>query len=235
MSKQISAKSSNFGVAVSLIALGVLFLLHNFDILEIGWLWRLWPVLLIVIGLSKLYSSDFQDRGSAFTLIAIGGVFFLLTFDIVDWDTIWQFWPVILIIIGGSIIYNRVGRRSAESTEHKRGAEDRVDMVALFGGHERKVASEQFEGGNVTAIFGGAKLDLMGSKLSDGENILDILSLFGGAEIFLPADWQVILKGVPIFGGFEDARVQPTGERATDKTLVIKGFVLFGGLSIKSA
>jgi len=232
MPNQSAARSSNFWLAVSLIALGALFLLHNLDILHIGWMWRLWPVILIVIGLSKLYGSNFQDRGSALTLIIIGVLFFLLNFDLLEWDTVWQFWPIILILIGVSIIYNRVRPSASES---KSGTEDRVDLVAIFGGHERKIASEQFKGGNVTAIFGGSKLDLMHSKLSDGENVLDVLSLFGGAEIFVPADWRVILKGIPIFGGFEDARMPPAGERTTDNTLIIKGFVLFGGLSIKSA
>lgn len=35
----------------SLIGLGVLFLLHNFDLFDIDWLWQFWPVVLIGVGI----------------------------------------------------------------------------------------------------------------------------------------------------------------------------------------
>ncbi len=38
----------------SLIVLGVLFLLYNFDLFDFDWLWQFWPVALIVLGIKLI-------------------------------------------------------------------------------------------------------------------------------------------------------------------------------------
>lgn len=38
----------------ALIALGVMFLLYNFDLFDFDWLWQFWPVALIVVGIKLL-------------------------------------------------------------------------------------------------------------------------------------------------------------------------------------
>lgn len=43
----------------TLIALGVLFLLYNFDLFDFDWLWQFWPVALIVVGVRLLKPSLF--------------------------------------------------------------------------------------------------------------------------------------------------------------------------------
>ena len=43
----------------TLIALGVMFLLYNFDLFEFDWLWQFWPVALIVVGIKLLKPSLF--------------------------------------------------------------------------------------------------------------------------------------------------------------------------------
>ncbi|MFQ5753611.1 MAG: LiaI-LiaF-like domain-containing protein [bacterium] len=236
MEEKQDIKGPNFWLALGLIFIGVLFLLDNFDILDIGDLWQFWPLILIGIGILKLKSSHYQDRGSAITLLIIGVVFLLLNFDILDWGDIWQFWPVILILIGISIIYRRYAWKSNSEKQNKTLSEDRVDVVAIFGGNDKIITSDKFEGGNVTAIFGGANLDFGNAKLAAGENILNIFTMFGGTELYVPNDWHVIIKGFPIFGGFEDTRRKlPSEDLPKDKILVVKGLVIFGGLEIKTA
>ena len=43
----------------TLIALGVLFLLYNFDLFDFDWLWQFWPAALIVVGVRLLKPSLF--------------------------------------------------------------------------------------------------------------------------------------------------------------------------------
>jgi len=51
-----SAISFTFGLL--LVALGILFLLDNFTYLPVWhYVWRFWPLILIVFGLSKIFSS----------------------------------------------------------------------------------------------------------------------------------------------------------------------------------
>ncbi|HEX9652727.1 MAG TPA: DUF5668 domain-containing protein [bacterium] len=227
---------ANFWLALSLIALGVLFLLDNMDIIDIGSVWQYWPVILIAIGVTRFTSSNYRERSSATFMIGIGVIFLLLNLDFLDWHTIWQFWPVILILIGLSIIYGRSRRPAETIAESSALSDDHVDAVAIFGGNERIITSQNFQGGSTTAIFGGTKLHFGRTKLSPGDNVLEVLTMFGGVELLIPDDWNVIIKCMPIFGGCEDSRRKLTAEEiAKNKNLVIKGLVLFGGIHIKSA
>ncbi|MCH7754767.1 hypothetical protein IH970_06545 [candidate division KSB1 bacterium] len=230
---RVNKRGPNFWLAVILIAVGVLFLLDNLNVLDIGNFWEFWPVILIAVGLMKLTGSNFQDKSSASVLIGIGLLFLLLNLDILYWDEIWQFWPLILILIGVSIIFKHKNRSESDGSKH---SENRIDIVAIFGGNSKTITSDYFEGGNITALFGGVKLDFGQAKLAEGENVLDVFAMFGGAEIRIPKDWNVQIKGVPIFGGFEDGRHSiPAEEKTKGRTLVIKGFVMFGGLELKDA
>ena len=230
---RVNKRGPNFWLAVILIAVGILFLLDNLNVLDIGNFWEFWPVILIAVGLMKLTGSNFQDKSSASVLIGIGLLFLLLNLNILYWDEIWQFWPLILILIGVSIIFKHTNRSESDGSKH---SENRIDIVAIFGGNSKTITSDYFEGGNITALFGGVKLDFGQAKLAEGENVLDVFAMFGGAEIRIPKDWNVQIKGVPIFGGFEDGRHSiPAEEKTKGRTLVIKGFVMFGGLELKDA
>ena len=106
-------------------------------------------------------------------------------------------------------------------------------MVA-FGGREIVVDSKDFKGGKLTAILGGSSIDLRNANLSEGENVLDIFTLFGGASLLVPQDWTIKVEVFSIFGGFGDKRnssvkVMPH----PNKVLIVKGFVMFGGGDIK--
>ncbi|RMF62469.1 MAG: hypothetical protein D6743_12110, partial [Calditrichaeota bacterium] len=80
------------------------------------------------------------------------------------------------------------------------------------------------------------KLDFRQAKLSAGKNVLDVLALFGGTELLIPDDWRVVIKGLPLFGGFEDSRQKIADPDAPDdRTLLVTGLAMFGGLHIKSA
>ncbi len=229
-------KGPNFWFALSLILLGFLFLLDNFYLIDIGDIWHLWPLILIGIGILKLKSTSYQKRSSALTLIILGGFFLLINFDLLDWDDIWQFWPVILILIGLSILFRRYKTKPDSEYPIDSNADDHVDVVAIFSGNDKIITSNNFEGGNVTAVFGGTKLNFGKAEMAKGENIIDIFTMFGGTEIIVPDDWNVIIKGLPLFGGFEDSRHKlPVEQLSTDRYLLIKGFVMFGGIEIKSA
>ena len=71
-------------------------------------------------------------------------------------------------------------------------------------------------------------------ELAPGKNELDLFIMFGGYEIRVPQDWNIIVDVVPLFGGFSDKRIKdPNRVYEDDKVLVIKGLVLFGGGEIK--
>lgn len=112
---------------------------------------------------------------------------------------------------------------------------DTIDVVSVFNSVKRRITSDNFKGGRITSIFGGSDIILHDAKLAEGEQVLDIVAIFGGVEIYVPRDWRVIVKTVTIFGGFEETRFRDSGTKmANDRVLVIKGFVLFGGGEVKN-
>ena len=112
---------------------------------------------------------------------------------------------------------------------------DFIDDVSVFGGGHKIIHSDNFKGGNITAIFGGSEIDLTQCKLAPGENVIDVVIIFGGSTIVVPNDWDVITNVTPLFGGFsyKKSRYQSPGSEPAG-TLVIKGVAIFGGGEVKS-
>ena len=83
-----------------LLAVGLVFLLDNLDLVESGTILRFWPLILLVAGLKNLIAA--QDRGSAVSgtlLDAVGALLLLNALNLIDVD-LRDFWPVILVPIG---------------------------------------------------------------------------------------------------------------------------------------
>lgn len=222
------------------IIVGALLLLRNigiilFDIPDIVFSWQ---GILIVIGFIILLTA--QNKTPGLILILIGGVFLLPEFFNIAYHDIWLLWPIIIIIIGLNMIFRRKHHRRDVLTEFGNKSQstlidEKIDEVAVFSGSEKLIKTENFKGGNITAIFGGAEIDFRFSKLAEGEHVLDLLTIFGGTTLIIPNDWNLVLKVTPIFGGFSDERMRlPSTPTDPSRTLIIKGLVLFGGGEIKS-
>jgi hypothetical protein len=56
--------------------------------------------------------------------------------------------------------------------------------------------------------------------------------MFGGVELKVPEGWNVVIRGFPIFGGFDNVTAkEQVGPEAP--VLTINATVLFGGLEVK--
>jgi len=199
--------------------------------------WRLrdfiftWQALLILIGLVLL--SNRENKGAGIILIAIGSFFLLPRF--VDLPHYWRglFWPSMLIIVGLVVIFSARNRTHRSGTWDGKNREvtgdDLLDDVAIFGGGDKVINSQNFQGGKITNIFGGSKYDMSGAKIAPGKNYLEVVMIFGGSKFIVPEDWNVQVKVTPVFGGFSDKRVRTIVERDTERTLIITGPAIFGG------
>ncbi len=204
-----------------LVVIGVLFLLRNLDMIDLPWYFYSWQMLLIGIGAFNFLTGN---RSIGFILAGIGIVFLLP--DIINFDFS-DLWPVILIIIGVSFF---LGNRRKTASGSREVNLDVIDEMAVLGGGERVVTSQNFQGGKVTAMFGGHGIDLRSAKLSPGTHTIEVFTMFGGTELKVPEDWSVKSEVTPILGGFSDKRrVTPSDP---ERVLVLKGTVLFGGIEI---
>ena len=110
-----------------------------------------------------------------------------------------------------------------------------------MGGLKRISTAQRFRGGEITAVMGGAQLDLRQATIPPGEEAaLDIFAVMGGCEIIVPPSWTVVTPIVPVMGGIDDKRLPPLpggaesiGGRPAPR-LVLRGLLLMGGIEIKS-
>lgn len=189
-----------------------------------------WGTMFILFGLYLFFGRDKRGPGIIFmglgTLLLVDDIFYWWHIDF--WAIIW---PVALVLVGVALITRRSSHENVSKSDP-----DYIDDMSVFGGGEKKITSQNFKGGKITAIFGGSNLDFQKAEISDkSEVVLDVFVLFGGTEIIVPADWTVKLETTVLFGGLSDKRNTVINVvNNPEKTLVIKGLVLFGGGELKS-
>lgn len=214
-------------LGVALLLLGAVWLLDEINLIPGYFTYYIlnWRTLLIAIGAFLVVQRDRVTPG--LILIGLGTFFWLRRFDlfILDWGILL---PVALIFIGIALIVGRSVRQSGSSEENEK--RDFIDDFSLLGGRERTINTQSFRGGKVTAIFGGSQIDMRNAELADGENYLDVFIMFGGTSIVVPPDWNVNVEVFSVLGGFGDKRYSAVKVVPDpNKTLIIKGMVMFGG------
>jgi predicted membrane protein len=223
-------------MGVAIILFGLVLLSNNLHILnyELQHYIFTWEVILIVLGL--VFISGRGNRSTGIIMLVIGGAFYLKNvLNIIDFNFWTVFWPAMLILAGLMIIFRHHFDRHPEKKTLLDG-EHIIDEVAVFGGGDRVLTSQQFQGGKVTAIFGGLNYNMLKAKLAPGENYLDVFCLFGGMKLVVPEGWTVKIRVMSLFGGFSDKQRfrMPELKMDQDAQLIIKGTVIFGGGEIKS-
>ena len=247
---------------VILAGIGVLLLLQNLGIPYFDDLERYWPVILIVVGVAQAARSigvGGKVWGGAICLV--GAVFLLQNFGIIRHD-VWRFlWPAVLILVGLAMLARAIDRQSYGGTGAAAAAEDAKKMGenirnriisdwggkqsstsldhlnewAVFSGVRRRIDSQDFQGGEAFAMFGGVEIDMRKAAMKRDEVVVEINAIFGGVELRAPENCTVIVRGVGIFGGYEDktmdSRVSPDVKQPR---LIVNGFAVFGGVTIQN-
>lgn len=207
-----------------------------------GWVLS-WQMGLVAFGLFIGIRHNFRG-GAWLVLLLVGGIFLLK--DIFPEFSFKLIWPTVLIVIGAFIIMRPRRRWKWDGTKRTEGAsdsffsedvdyskEDYVDNTSIFGGAKKIVISKNFKGGDLVNIFGGTELDLSQADFT-GSAVIELTTVFGGTKLLVPSNWSVKSEAVTIFGGIEDKRRMQTITETPDKTLFIRGTVIFGGIDIKS-
>jgi predicted membrane protein len=232
---------------VLLLLIGIVALLKAALVPIPYWIYS-WPMLLIVIGFFVGIRHGFRGM-SWLIFILIGGAF--LADDIYpDFELRRYTWPFILIFLGLVFIlrprrsYAGCGQEKKKDDpfikveagvigEATNSNEDFVNATSVFGGTKRNVISKNFKGGDLLSIFGGTELDLSKADLN-GTAILELITMFGGTKLIIPSNWTIKSDAAVIFGSIEDKRSVTAVTDGSEKILLLKGTVMFGGVDIKS-
>jgi predicted membrane protein len=226
-----------FGAIV--IVVGVVALLGNFGVLDARAVLHFWPTIFIIFGMLKLSQSHHPAGyavGGAF--VATGTLMMLnnagiINFHMRDW------WPLFVILGGVLILFKGMSRDGRDRQGHDDSGmpdgeqvmhADRLNTTAVMSGANIKSDTQDFHGGELTAVMGGIELDLRQASIRT-EAVLNVFAFWGGIAIKVPADWSVVAHGVPLLGGIDDKTVPPMNPA---KRLVIEGYVIMGGLEIRN-
>ncbi len=211
------------GIVVGTNSLGI----TNINIFFAGW----WTLFIIVPCFIGLLSED-EKTGNIIGLL-IGISLLLCCQNVLDFELIWKLaLPVALIIIGLSFVFKDTFEHKISSKIKELNNNETSDgYCSTFTGQNIKLGAEKFTGTDLTAIFGGIKFDMTSAKL-EKESIINVSSIFGGIEIYVPENVNVKIKSSSIFGGVNDKR-KNISEDEKNKTVYINATCIFGGVEIK--
>ena len=196
------------------IAWGVLLILGNLHILHVSGS-VFWPIALIVFGVTMLVRPvnfrEWQERGR-------------------EWQERHREWHE-------KHRADFMNARPAFARSRESFFGNKLRESTVFGSINRRVQTQQFEGGKVDAVFGSITLDLTEAEISapDRRVRLEVNAVFGGAEILVPRTWRVQMKTAAVLGGCDDRSIPPRPEPGTEPpTLIITGAAVFGGIEIRN-
>jgi predicted membrane protein len=242
-----------------LTALGTLFVLDSFGVIDAGNLIDYWPLILILPGLGNLiWPRKHADRFWGVILVGVGTLLLLRNLGLF-WVSFRHVWPAVLILLGLYVIWRARGPRpwdpgaadcmgqrahdgamagvaaTRDLREPLPSSGDRLSEFAMFGGGDRMIRSQAFRGGTITAIMGGFDIDMRDAQMAGDAATIDVFVAMGGIDLKVPESWTVVLDITPFMGGAnygKRGRVTPPSD-TPQKVLTITGFVFMGGVDVK--
>ncbi|HEX6738841.1 MAG TPA: DUF5668 domain-containing protein [Vicinamibacteria bacterium] len=212
-------------IGLSVMAAGAVLLLDQIGVVRADSLFRLWPVILIGVGLAKLTQPPESRRGAAIWLI-VGGGLLAANLDLIHSRGLWA---LVLMAVGGHIAWRALAPRRSPSEDDIAAT---FDLFAFMSGVTRRGQTSDFRGGSATAIMGGCEIDLTQASVAPGQRaVIDCFTIWGGIEIKVPPDWDVVNQAVALLGGIEDKTQHPLEARGQ---LLVTGLVIMGGVEIKN-
>lgn len=210
---------------------GVLALLDNLQLFDVRLAVHFWPTVFVAFGALKIYQTRTASGYLVGGAMLLAGVLLTLQgFGLLhlEWRNLW---PAILIFAGLLVIFkDRLQRPLGGPTPDMPTLDGRaLDVMALMSGNITKMDGQDFAGAEMTAVMGGADLDLRRATMSADQAAIHVFAFWGGITIKVPNDWAVVVQGMPIMGGIDDKTVPPA---VPAKRLVIDGYVLMGGVEI---
>jgi hypothetical protein len=226
-------QSSNVLIGFVLIGVGAVLLLKNYGVFSTREVMSYWPLLPIIWGVLAIGRSrstfTYMIGGLA---IGLGTLKLLDNLDIIEISS--KLYPPILMISLGVafLVFNLKGDEIRKDTDLS--VLPTIHPMAIFGAIQQRVDSQEFEGGEVLALFGGVELDFRKAKLKSKTAMIEANAVFGGCQLKIPESWVVEVRGTAVFGGYENKTLAPRPEDGSAPTLIVTGNAVFGGVSIEN-
>src|SRR6266516_3970341 len=182
-------RQTQFGGAKLII--GIFFVLHglilaadNLGLLDAWRYLRYWPVVVLLVGIYKLWQPGRRLGGIILTVVGASllahnaGLLRVSIFDL---------WPLALIIGGIAIIARATGLEVSSSSDMR-------NILSVFT--VRKIAPREFGGARIVSVMGGCGLDLTDAAMRRSPAVIEAFTMWGGIEIFVPDTWEIVVEVV---------------------------------------
>lgn len=204
-------------IGIVLVALGVFGLLDAAGVLDAGvTIGRWWPVAVVGLGVAAVVAQRRLSVGPV--VVTVVGLVLLASRQ--GWLVSSLIGPLVLVAVGLAVMAGIVRARRADGP-----------ALAVLGGSTTVNRAEHLRHAEVSAVFGGATLDLRQAHI-DGRASVDALALFGGVDVLVPKGWRVSLRGLPIFGGYDDKTVDQPDLPEDAPVLTVNATAVFGGVGV---
>ena len=111
--------SANVLIGSFLVLAGAALLLENFGAIDIGPVWRFWPLILIGLGIARMSeAASRRDQGMGLWLLLLG-LWFAVSILHVGGLTFTDTWPVLFIALGVSLLWKSLPEFSTEHQEQE--------------------------------------------------------------------------------------------------------------------
>jgi Domain of unknown function (DUF5668) len=185
------------------LTVGLLFWLDHLDRINARDYLQWWPLALIAFGLAHIPTRQWI----AATVWSLIGVWCLMGTLGYPQRHLWRLigaWPLLISVAGVALIMQALRPGGSHPTRS-------FHAIAVMAGNVRRMGSQELTG---------------------GEAIIDVLAFWGGIEIRVPREWNVINRVTGILGGYED---KSGGAPDGAPRLVIRGAAIMGGVEVKSS
>ncbi|MBI3004295.1 MAG: hypothetical protein HYY49_02635 [Ignavibacteriales bacterium] len=91
-------------VGFALVAAGALLILDNFEVLDVGPVWKFWPLIIVAVGLNKVFQAEtLYQRGKGVWVVFLGCWMFISVFHLfgLGWH---NSWPILIIGWGVAMV-----------------------------------------------------------------------------------------------------------------------------------
>ncbi|MDR2683253.1 MAG: cell wall-active antibiotics response protein [Dysgonamonadaceae bacterium] len=224
-----------FGVIVMM--LGVFLLFRNMGYVPWGisrWVFS-WQSLLIAIGAILLFDRKPNNKSAGLVLILIGTIFLLSKSMYVGNVLV----PA-LVIVAGMILIVRAstGRRLKDTFDQTKTTipgNGCITREYVFTGSKEKWAYGKLRNVAIDAVFSGVELDFSQTEWTGAIQepvYIKVSSVFSGVTLYVPDDWDIIVRKSSVFGGFVDKRPLNI-EVDKEKKVILELEAVFGGGEIR--
>lgn len=216
---------------VVIIAVGIALLLAQIGVLRFHDAWRFWPVAFILFGVARFFDTPTPaHRVWGVTLNLIGILLLMHNFGYLRYGMD-QLWPLFVVGGGLAFLFQSMAAGPDLVTAEAGGS---LNGFYVFSGTKRIIKDQTFRGGHLFACFGGWDIDLTQSELEGDVAVVEATAIFGGGEMRVPPHWNVVMRGVGVFGGYQDSTLHAATPDKAVKTLIVRGAAVFGGVEVKN-